>query len=282
MSTPQQGTRSVVGIYTSCATADAAVRELLTHGVSSDAIVRLASADAGTEAIPTTDAEQPGMGTALGGVVGLSGGLFAASLLVPGLGAVSALGAAAATFLGLGGTVAGAAIGHEIESSLDTGIPRDELFVYEDALRQGRAVVVVNATSEVEAAEARGVLTESGAETIDAAREQWWIGLRDADNEHYAGASGDVVTAESVYRRGFEAAMRSATERKSMDANAAELRHDSSDAASEVSFRRGFQRGKAYLESWNQQRSAGARDAPEGTALPEHATRCSTASGSVV
>ena len=253
MSTPQQGTRSVVGIYASCAAADAAVRGLRTHGVSTDAIVRLASADAGTEAIPTTDAEQPGMGTALGGVVGLSGGLFAASLLVPGVGAVSALGAAAVTLLGLGGTAAGSAIGHEIESSLDTGIPRDELFVYEDALRQGRAVVIVNATSEVEAAEARGVLTETGAETIDAAREQWWIGLRDAEDEHYTGANGDVVIAESAYRQGFEAALRSATERESMDATAAKLRHG------EVSFRRGFQRGKTYLENWNQKRSAGAQ-----------------------
>src|ERR1041385_8257693 len=58
------------------------------------------------------------------------------------------------------------------------GLPEDELYVYKDALRQGRSVVFVQARDAVEATRARKVLDEADAESIDAARDKWWIGLR--------------------------------------------------------------------------------------------------------
>jgi hypothetical protein len=42
----------------------------------------------------------------------------------------------------VGGAVAGGAVGKFLESSLTQGLPKDEIFFYEDALRQGRSVLV--------------------------------------------------------------------------------------------------------------------------------------------
>jgi hypothetical protein len=64
------------------------------------------------------------------------------------------------------------------------GLPEDELFIYEDALRRGRTVVVVMANDD-EADAVRGALELAGAETIDRAREMWWLGLRDVETEKY-------------------------------------------------------------------------------------------------
>src|SRR5437867_13198078 len=76
--------------------------------------------------------------------------------------------------------------------ALGEGLPKDELFVYEDALRQRRTVLIALAHNERQAAEARTVLAESGAESVDAAREKWWLGLRDAEAEIYAVQGRDL------------------------------------------------------------------------------------------
>src|SRR5204862_2261295 len=90
--------------------------------------------------IPTTDTEQPGMGTALGGTVGaalgvaggLEAGAAAASILIPGVGPVLAFGLIGALIFGAGGAAAGALAGDALEKGIADGIPRDELYVYED------------------------------------------------------------------------------------------------------------------------------------------------------
>src|SRR5207247_2122952 len=100
--------------------------------------------------IPTTDTEQPGVGAALGGTIGaalgvaggLEAGAAAASLLVPGVGPVLALGILGAAILGAGGGAVGAMAGQALEAGMADGLPRDELFVYEDALRRGRSVFI--------------------------------------------------------------------------------------------------------------------------------------------
>src|SRR5579862_6642227 len=65
--------------------------------------------------VPVSDTEQPGMGKAIGGVVGAALGLAggfelgaaAATLLVPGVGPVMAIGIAGAALAGVGGAVGG-------------------------------------------------------------------------------------------------------------------------------------------------------------------------------
>ena len=101
-------------------------------------------------ALPTTETEPSGMGTAMGGTVGgaigvaggASLGAAAASLLIPGVGPVIAGGLIGAALLGVGGAVTGAAAGTAFEQGLADGIPHDELYLYEDALRKGRSVVI--------------------------------------------------------------------------------------------------------------------------------------------
>ena len=108
------------------------------------------------QTLPKTDAEQPGIGGTIGGVVGgaagTAGGLSVASLALPGVGPVVAAGAIA---LGLLGAVAGAAVGSRLDDTLSKGLPTDELYVYRDALRRGRSVVVVTVEDEERAERVR-------------------------------------------------------------------------------------------------------------------------------
>src|SRR5437762_1887937 len=61
----------------------------------------------------------------------------------------------------------------------------DLIFLYEDALRQNNSIVLFMAASEEREEPIRKIMTEMRAESIDAARERWWIGLRSAETEQY-------------------------------------------------------------------------------------------------
>ena len=181
--------KTVAGIFTSQAAAEHAAERLRSKNIVHEHINLLTpgTSRAQLEAVPTTETEQPGMGKAVGGLVGgavgVSGGalgLAAASAFIPGVGPVIAIGLAAEALLGVAGAVIGAAVGGTVENALSQGLPKDEIFVYEDALRQGRTVLIILTEDETQADAAREVLAEAGAESIDAAREQWWLGLRDA------------------------------------------------------------------------------------------------------
>jgi hypothetical protein len=191
------------------------------------------------------------MGAVVGGVVGAATGLStgaAATVFIPGVGPVIGIGLAAMALLGLTGAVAGAAVGGVLENSLAEGLPKDELFVYEDALRQGRSVVIALAGDPKLADRVREVLSLAGAEEVDAARDRWWIGLRDAEQEHYRAAAGEFATDEALYRRGFEAALRPEARGKSWkQAQGAPRGRDTAEAGTPA-FRRGYDRGRAYQE----------------------------------
>ncbi len=175
--------QNVVGIFGSRAVAEHAAAALLEVGVAENAITFLTCecAEPGLRSVPTTDAEAPGMGQALGtyvgGVIGASAGLFlgsaVASLAVPGVGAVFAAGLGAAAALGLGGAAAGHSIGEAAEESMDEGVPRDDVRFYRDLLKQGRSVVIARADSDELATAAHAVMKTHGAEDTDAARRQW-------------------------------------------------------------------------------------------------------------
>ena len=126
---------------------------------------------------------------------------------MPGVGPVIAGTILGAAILGIGGAATGVAAGEALEESLVEGLPRDEVYVYEDALEKGRSVVIAFAETEEAEETARNVMIGTGAETIDAAREDWWVGLRDAEEEHYTSSGGRFETDEANYRRGFEQAL---------------------------------------------------------------------------
>jgi hypothetical protein len=247
---------AVVGIFTSRADVERAIERVRALGVPEEHINCLFPGDstAQLETVPTTDAEQPGMGKVVGGVVGgvtgASHGLLGAavvSALLPGVGPVMGLGLAAAALLGVGGAVAGAAVGGALEDTLAVGLPRDELYIYEDALRQGRSVLIVLVEDTDQADRVREALASAGAESLDAAREHWWLGMRDAEAEAYKAEGLDFTTDEPLYRKGFEAALRPAAG-KSYDEALEFLQTHYPEEYRQEAFRRGFARGRAYHE----------------------------------
>ena len=92
--------------------------------------------------------------------------------LVPMVGPVLVTGLLVGALLGAG---AGVAIGKALETHLPGGVPKDELLVYEEALRRGRSVVIALVESDEQADRARTVLERSGAESVDAARAAWGL-----------------------------------------------------------------------------------------------------------
>jgi hypothetical protein len=183
------------------------------------------------------------LGGALGGALGAG---LAASLIIPGIGAVTAAGAAAVALLGAMGAIAGGAAGAAVDDAAFEGIPVDELFVYEDALRRGRSVVIVLARDQATAELARSILSASGAESVDAARENWWVGLRSAEELEYQATGGDFRADEPLYRRGFEAALNPAFRGRNYQDALSELQRRYPTAYQEQAFRRGYERGLAY------------------------------------
>jgi hypothetical protein len=249
---------TVAGIFKSRSDAERAVGDLRASGVSSDRISLLApgTSQEQLDDVPTTDTEQEGMGKAIGatvgGALGIAGGLelgaVAASLLVPGVGPVFAAGLIAAALLGAGGAATGAVVGGALEDSMARGLPHDELFVYEDALRRGHSVVIVVAEDDYKAGVARNLLEQNGAESVDAARESWWVGLRDAEEAEYTVDGGDFGTDERVYRRGFEAALDSRARGRTYDSDASRLSDCFGAECEQRPFRRGYERGRRYEE----------------------------------
>jgi hypothetical protein len=242
---------TVAGVFPSRAEAENAVRQLHSLGIPNDRIALLTPgmSDRQVEhAVPTADSEQPGMGKAMGGTVGgamgVAGGATlgaaAASLLVPGVGPVIAGGILGAAILGAGGTATGIAAGEAIEEGLESGLPHDELYIYEDALRKGRSVVIAFIEKEDVKDAAERALAEAGAESIDAARESWWLGLRDDEEADYQTTGKNFKTDEANYRRGFEAALQKRGTAKRDVAQSAPA------VESDEAFRRGYERGQAY------------------------------------
>lgn len=257
---------TVVGIFNSFADAKRGAAMLRSLNIPEDHISVLSphSSETDIEAnIPTSESEQPGMGSAVGGTVGgalgvaggLHAGMVAATTLIPGVGPVLALGLIGAALLGVGGAAAGALAGNAIEGNIADGLPRDELYLYEDALRRGRSIVIAVADYEEVAARAREELKRAGAESIDAARDQWWIGLRDAEQEHYASQGGNFNVDEAAYRLGFEAALHPDRRGRTYETTIDSLRARYADSSALEAFRHGYERGQAFQSTIEKRQS---------------------------
>lgn len=255
--------KAISGVFKTQTSADNAIKEALKAGIPSDRVTLLTP---GTEdqinremlAVPTDATEQPGMGEALGalagGGVGLTGGALLMAL-VPGVGPITAIGMLGAAVLGAAGATIGATMGNRMENSSTEGLPEDEIFVYEDALRQGRSVVLVLAEDDQQASLLRELLKMQGAESIDAAREQWWIGLRRAEESHYTKRGKTFAEDEEYFRCGFEAALHSRTRcmefdqvSAAMDAALEEVQRQHPGVDVEEPFTHGYRRGREYYQ----------------------------------
>src|SRR5581483_3877723 len=171
---------AVVGIFRSRAAADQAVDGLRGIGIPPERITFMTPETNERELaqIPTTNAEEPGIGKTIssyvGAAIGAAGGMAlggaVAGALAPGAGPVIAAGLGAAAILGAGGAAVGAEIGEETERTLDTGIPRDDLPLYRLLLTEGRSLVLAFLDSEEMEKAARLVMQNNGSEDLEEAR----------------------------------------------------------------------------------------------------------------
>jgi hypothetical protein len=140
--------------------------------------------------VRTEDMERPGIGAALCGLVG--GGLgVAAGFELGALAAAAAIAGAnraftlellGAVILGVGGAALGIAAGQALETALCDGLPKDDLYRYMAALRQGRSVVIAFTDKTQSAVAVRDVMARAGAE-MGAARKWRWFGPRPAEEK---------------------------------------------------------------------------------------------------
>jgi hypothetical protein len=253
--------KAVTAVFRSETDAQRALAELRSLGLAEDRLTLLSpgGVDTHAPAVPVVSAEQPGMGKAIGALVGTAAGMSTGPLLVaaliPGVGPITAIGLLGGAVLAAAGAGVGAIAGGKLENAMTEGLPEDEIFVYEDALRKGRSVVIALASDDVEASVFRELLKAEGAESIDAAREQWWIGLRSAEQEHYSSQGRKFGDDEKFYRLGFESALHARTRCREYDQTLAEMttkieelerQHPGVDVAEP--FRIGYERGRDYYQ----------------------------------
>lgn len=254
---------TVSGVFKTREAAERVVQDATKAGVPADKITLLTpgslnEVDREMESVPVDTAEQPGMGKAIGALLGGGVGITGGSLLValiPGVGPITALGLLGAAIVGAAGATVGARVGDKMEKSTTEGLPEDEIFVYEDALRQGRSVVVGLVENDESAAALRELMKTEAAESVDAAREQWWIGLRSAEESHYSKTGKNFAEDEKYYRLGFQAALHARTRCMEFDQVSGEMNAALEDAQREhpgvdleEAFTRGYQRGRDYYQ----------------------------------
>ena len=254
---------AVAGVFTTRSDAERALGELHKVGLSADKTTYLTPGSVDQvnkemETVETDATEQPGMakamGALLGGGIGVTGGAVLMAL-VPGVGAVTALGLLGMAVLGAAGAAVGGAAANKVEENSYQGLPEDEIFVYEDALRKGRSVVIAMAVDEDQAKQVRSLLEREGAESVDAARDQWWIGLRSAEQSHYSADGKNFDDDERFYRMGFEAALHSKVRcmefdqvSSAMDAALEDAKRQHPGKNVEEPFVRGYQRGREHYQ----------------------------------
>ena len=248
---------NVVGVFEKRSAALEALRRLRMLGFGKDRAVMASPQQGIAQAfadVPDDASEQPGMartfGALLGGALGLAAGLSLASQVVwaisPAYNLDLAAGIAVGLALGAAGALAGAAGGRRIDRAAQSGLPADERCIYADALQQGRDVLVCLARNSAEEEEGRDVLERSGAETLDWARRQPWVGIQDVRREHYTAPPPGENAPPDHFRRGFEASLDAEFRGKPWDQVLCRLAEEY-HGWFEPRFRAGFERGQKSL-----------------------------------
>lgn len=238
--------RSIVGVFPTAEAGTRAVERAMPI-VGRNCVTLLLPGESDIAAkVPSTEDMAP-VGAPIGGTLaGLLGA--GAALMIPGVGAITVFGAAAAAAFGAAAGYAGWKIGEAADVASYPGPSVDELYLYEDALQQGHAVAVGLARDADVYEKLEAVFRDAGAESIDAARERWWIGIRDAEAERYAAEVGDFAPDEGPFRSGFEAALRAGVSAGSFEERKSELAASGAGPIEHPAFRRGYTRGREFLD----------------------------------
>lgn len=245
----------VTGVFKARDNAEKAVNHLRSLGIPDQRLGILTPGSAASEnveaGVVVTDTEDPGMGRAMGaavgGAMGAAGGatlgLAVASLALPGVGPVIAFGMVGAALLGLVGAAAGSAVGDTVEEELGEGIPHEDVYLYEDALRHGNSILIAYAEEGEQADRAKEAMNNAGAQDIETLRENWWQELRHNERAHY---QGDFDRDELSYRRGYLAALHPKRRGKPYSEVEEDLRAAYAGSVLDRPFQYGYERGQSY------------------------------------
>ena len=157
---------TAIGVFTSRDHAEGAVKELRERGLPQESIVFLTRSESDAKNL----AKEFGayVGGFAGGAAGMTAGVVAASLLLPGIGTVFALGFGAAALLGVAGAGAGATVGSAAAHDADAPKPAtaetssNDVAFFREVLKEGRSLIVVRTESKELASSACAVLDRLG------------------------------------------------------------------------------------------------------------------------
>jgi len=241
--------RCKTGVFPTRGGAEAAMRQLREFLPADRVMVLTPETDEKELESVSTTKDMRGVGGTIGGAIGGSAGAtagMALTVLLTPAAPVLAIGCGAAVLLGAAGVAAGAAAGDALDEAAFEGLPVDELHVYEDALEKGRSVVLAFCESDQEMARAEDLLIENNAESIDAARESWWVGLR--DDPDYEPPEGREDESPS-FRAGFESAYSLRWRGKNLDDVIEQVRELHAGHVDSDEFREGWERGKKMVDA---------------------------------
>src|SRR6202453_605921 len=157
---------TAIGIFASRDHAERAVKELRKQGVPEGSIVFLTRSE--NEAKTVAKEFGAYVGGFVGGAAGMTTGVVAATLLLPGVGAVFALGFGAAALLGIAGAGAGATVSsaaaHDAEAPQPTPAEKssEDVAFFREVLKEGRSLIVVRTESQQLATAACEVIDRLG------------------------------------------------------------------------------------------------------------------------
>jgi anti-sigma B factor antagonist len=157
---------TAIGVFASRDDAERAVKELREHAVPEESIVFLTRSESEAKTI----AKELGtfVGGFVGGAAGVTTGLVAASLLLPGIGTVFALGVGAAALLTGAGAGGGAGVAiaapHDADEPKPTTAEKcsEDVAFFREVLKEGRSLIVVRTESQHLATSACEVLDRLG------------------------------------------------------------------------------------------------------------------------
>jgi anti-sigma B factor antagonist len=157
---------TAIGVFTSRDHAEDAVKELRERGVPQESIVFLTRSESDANNL----AKEFGayVGGFAGGAAGMTAGVLAATLLLPGVGTVFALGFGAAALLGVAGAGAGATASSAATHDAITPQPAtaekssEDIAFFREVLKEGRSLIVVRTESKELASSACAVLDRLG------------------------------------------------------------------------------------------------------------------------
>ncbi len=157
---------TAIGVFASRDRAEEAVKELRGRGVPEESIVFLTRSENEAKTIAREFGAY--IGGFAGGAAGLTTGVVTATLLLPGIGTVFALGIGAAALLGLAGAGTGAAAGSAVARNVDTPKPTadekcpEDVAFFVEVLKEGRSLIVVRTESQELATAACEILDRLG------------------------------------------------------------------------------------------------------------------------